>query len=196
MTGRKTADRNQENFKRLALILTGLGLLALGAVALIFLLNPGEEAPVAEKNWNSVVPQQVNFPAPELNLMDLNGNPVSLSALTGQVVLLNNWAFWCPPCRDELPELQAYYDQRRQQGFTIIGVEAGDEKKDVLYHVNLFKLSYPIWLDPDKATVIAFRNNTLPNSYVIDRTGQVRLAWSGAVDRAMLEKYVTPLLEE
>ncbi len=196
MTGRKTVAQNQESLKRLALIITGLGLLALGAVALIFLLNPGEEAPVAEQNWNSVVPQQVDFPAPELNLTDLNGNPVSLSALTGQVVLLNNWAFWCPPCRDELPELQAYYDQRRQQGFTIIGVEAGDEKEDVLYHIKLFKLSYPIWLDPNKAAVIAFRNSTLPNSYVIDRTGKVRLAWSGAVDRAMLEKYVTPLLEE
>ena len=78
----------------------------------------------------------------------------------------------------------------------MIGIEAGDEKVDVDYHVKLFKLTYPIWLDPQETALQAFQNFSLPNSYVIDKTGTVRLTWVGVIDRAMLEKYVTPLLEE
>jgi peroxiredoxin len=154
------------------------------------------EPDYTETPYVSVVPREVNFPAPVLDLTDLDGNPVALSKNSGQVVLVNNWAFWCPPCRDELPELQAYYDAHRQQGLTIIGIEAGGEKEDVDYHVKLFKLTYPVWLDPGEKALHAFQSFNLPNSFVIDKTGTVRLYWVGVIDRAMLEKYVTPLLEE
>jgi peroxiredoxin len=196
MTGNPASDRQYRQWRLAALVIAGLGLLLLGAVALLYLLTPQSDSLTPQKDWVSVTPQEVDYPAPELELTDIDGNPVSLARLTGQVVLLNNWAFWCPPCRDELPELQAFYDAHRQQGFTIIGIEAGDEKDDVLYHVKLFKMTYPIWLDLNGDSVRVFENGTLPNSYVIDKTGRVRLAWSGAINRAMLEKYVTPLLEE
>jgi peroxiredoxin len=189
-------NRKRDRIRLTALIVAGLGLLILGVVALVFLAGMQAAPASTETPWVSVVPIAVSFPAPELNLTDIDGNPVGLSKIAGQVVLVNNWAFWCPPCRAELPELQAYYDAHRQQGFTIIGIEAGDEKKDVDYHVKLFKLTYPIWLDPQDASLSAFQNFSLPNSYVIDKTGTVRLTWVGVIDRAMLEKYVTPLLEE
>ncbi len=146
--------------------------MVLGVVSLVYLATPKADPLIPEKDWVSVVPEIVDFPAPELNLTDLDGNPVSLSDTAGQVVLVNNWAFWCPPCRAELPELQAYYDAHRQQGFTVIGIEAGDEKVDVAYHVKLFKLTYPIWLDLEKEIVDRLsRTFSLPNSYVIDKKG-------------------------
>ena len=196
MVEQPTTAHKRDKVKLTALVIAGLGLLALGVVALVYLLTAQVNPLVPEKDWVSVTPEEVSFPAPELNLTDIDGNPVALSKTAGQVVLVNNWAFWCTPCRAELPELQAYYDEHRMQGFTVIGIEAGDEKGDVLYHVKLFKLTYPIWLDPNTETLNAFQNNKLPNSYVIDKTGKVRLTWVGAIDRAMLEKYVTPLLQE
>jgi thiol-disulfide isomerase/thioredoxin len=190
------ADHNRSRIKLASLVIAGLGLLVLGVVSLVYLASPKAEPVSTEQNWVSVVPDVVNFPAPDLNLTNIDGNPVALSKTTGKVVLVNNWAFWCTPCRAELPELQAYYDAHKGQDFTIIGIEAGDEKVDVVYHVKLFKLTYPIWLDPNEESLKAFQNNSLPNSYVIDKTGAVRLTWVGVIDRAMLEKYVTPLLQE
>ncbi len=120
-------DRKRAGVKLAALGIAGLALMVLGAVSLVYLATPKADPLIPKKDWVSVVPEIVDFPAPELNLTDLDGNPVSLSDTIGQVVLVNNWAFWCPPCRAELPELQAYYDAHRQQGLTVIGIEAGDE---------------------------------------------------------------------
>jgi peroxiredoxin len=196
MIEQPTTGRKRDRIKLAALVIAGLGLLALGVAALVYLATPKADPLIPKKDWTSVVPNAVDFPAPELNLTDIDGNAVSLSKTLGQVVLVNNWAFWCTPCRAELPELQAYYDAHRQQGFTVIGIEAGDEKVDVVYHAQLFKLTFPIWLDLKQESLKAAQNFALPNSYVIDKTGRVRLTWSGVIDRAMLEKYVTPLLEE
>jgi peroxiredoxin len=196
MDADQIVEQKRKKRKLAALVIAGVGFLLLGIVAVIFLVTTQSNPLKAKKDWVSVTPTEVDFPAPQLQLTDIDGNPVSLSKLDGQVVLLNNWAFWCPPCRDELPELQAYFDAHREQGFTIIGIEAGDEKEDVVYHVKLFKMTYPIWLDPNGYSSKAFNNSNLPNSYVIDKKGRVRLSWVGAIDQAMLEKYVTPLLKE
>ena len=98
-----------------------------------------------------------------------------------------------PAGKAEMPTLQAYYDEHHEQDFLIIGIEAGSPPAEVIAFVEHLELTFPIWLDPD---VKAFQNFGLPNSYVIDRNGTVRLAWSGEIDCETLEEFVTPLLEE
>lgn len=184
----------------MAAALIGAGLVLFGGLAMILVPRSGAETgnlpQESAPEYESVTPIEVDFAAPELTLTNLQGQTVSLSDYRGQMMLLNNWAFWCPPCTAELPVLQEYYDAHRHQNFLVIGVEAGDEPVDVEYHVNLYKLTFPIWVDPKNDALRAFNNPSLPNSYVIDAEGRVRLAWSGPIDRQMLEKYVTPLLEE
>jgi cytochrome c biogenesis protein CcmG, thiol:disulfide interchange protein DsbE len=193
----KSVPRKFASSRTMALAIMGIGLFLLGGIALVLLTRTGSAKPEPEaEDYPPAIPVAANFQAPDLELTDINGNTSNLAAYTGKVVLVNNWAFWCPPCRAELPELEAYYEKHSAEDFTIIGIEAGSEKEDVVYHVNLYKLTYPIWLDPDTLAVKAFRNNGLPNSYVIDKTGVVRLAWNGPIDREMLDKYVTPLLKE
>lgn len=183
--------------KAMALAFMGVGLLVLGGLAVALIARPGTASPQEEsQQFTPAIPIAVDFPAPDLNLQDLDGNPVGLDDFAGQVVLVNNWAFWCPPCRAELPELQAYYDDHRKDRFTVIGIEAGGEYQDVKYHVDLYQLNFPIWLDPQEQALRTFQNGSLPNSYVIDRNGQVRLAWNGPINRETLEKYVSPLLME
>jgi len=189
--------RRKSSAQIIALTLTGVGMLILGGMAILLLAKPDQVGRADDpKDYPSAVPVPVDYPAPELELTDLEGRPVALSDYAGQVVLVNNWAFWCPPCRAELPVLQEYYKDHRQQGFTLLGIEAGGEKVDVDYHVKLYKLTYPIWLDPRERSLAAFQYSGLPNSAVIDRTGKVVLKWGGPISREMLEKYVTPLLEQ
>ena len=131
-----------------------------------------------------------------MSLNDLQGNPVSLEAYRGQVVLVNNWAIWCPPCLAEMPELQGFYNAHSADGFVIIGIESGEPADQVSAFVNEYGLTFPIWLDPGIIALEAFKNWNLPSSYVIDRDGIMRWSFVGAIDQQMLERYVTPLLED
>lgn len=167
---------------------------ALIGVALVALATPKSGSQAAD--LSSVVPVAVSFAAPELSLQNLQGQTESLADYRDTVVLVNNWATWCPPCKAEMPTLSAYYNEHASQGFTIIAIEAGDPVEGVLQFAESYGLKFPVWLDPNGASLRAFGNSTLPNSYVIDRSGTVRYAWTGEISKAMLEKYVTPLLAE
>jgi peroxiredoxin len=95
-----------------------------------------------------------------------------------------------------MPTLQKYYDDHRHQEFTIIAIEAGEPVFEVADFVEQYGLTFIVWPDPTQSATVAFRNPALPSSYLIDRTGSVRLAWTGAIDRETLEKFITPIVEE
>jgi peroxiredoxin len=172
------------------LVLIGIGLIILGLVAAGVISDSSNKADI------SVVPSEVNFPAPDLTLNNLLGMRVAISDYNQQVVLINNWATWCPPCKEEMPTLLRFYKEHNDQGFMLIGINAGDPTDEVAKFVDEYNLTFPILLDPNKKSLILFHNDNLPSSYVIDRNGDVVLAWTGPISHAMLEKYVSPLLEQ
>jgi cytochrome c biogenesis protein CcmG/thiol:disulfide interchange protein DsbE len=176
--------------KSIPLVLIGMGLIILGFVA-VRIFTAGNPTPE-----NFVVPSVVNFPAPELTLNDLKGKQINIADYRQQIVLINNWATWCPPCKAEMPTLLSYFKAHSDQGFMLIGIEAGDSSENVAKFVADIGLTFPILLDPNKKSLIAFHNDSLPSSYVIDHNRNVVLAWTGPINRAMLEKYLTPLLEQ
>jgi len=189
----KRAELRRRNQKKTPIwpFLAGIGLL----IVALMLMPSDKGAPAATEGLSSV-PAEVNYPAPELALDNLNGGTEALADYRDKVTLVNNWATWCPPCKAELPTLVAYYEAHAEEGFVIIGIEAGEPANEVKTFANQFQISYPVWLDPKGLSGRAFNNQNLPNSYVIDRSGMVRLAWTGQISREMLEKYVTPLLAE
>ena len=184
---------HRRSSKRYPIIPMAAGLLLIG-FAFVVMASPRSRS--NEGALSSVVPVAVNFAAPELSLENLNRQTEALADYRERVVLVNNWATWCPPCKAEMPTLAAYYNEHQSEGFTIIAIEAGDPVDAVALFVQSYNLEFPVWLDPNGASLRAFGNGTLPNSYVIDRTGTARYAWTGEINKAMLEKYVTPLLTE
>ncbi|GAB4457702.1 MAG: TlpA disulfide reductase family protein [Anaerolineales bacterium] len=177
--------------KTVPLLLLGLGLALIAASATLILRNNPPPTDL------EVVPVQTAFPSPELTLTDLQGVTRSLADYRGQVVLVNLWATWCPPCKAEMPTLQAYHDKYVDQGFTVIAINDGDPTPDVVQFVQDYRLTFPVWLDPTYiATEDAFKTINLPSSFVIDRSGTVRLFWVGEISAAALEKYVTPIIKE
>lgn len=173
------------------LLFLGLGIvLIVGAAYFLFQTIPSETD-------LSAIPVKVNYSAPALSLTDIDGQPVSLADLRGQVVLVNLWATWCPPCKKEMPELESFYKKHKNDGFTIVAVNDGDPIADVVQFVKDYRLTFPVWLDPTYiATEQAFKTLNLPSSYIINREGDVILSWLGGINRKNLEKYVSPVIEE
>ena len=177
--------------KILPFIFLGLGSTLI--VASLYLVLR-DQAPRADL---SVVPAKVNFPAPELTLTDIQGVSRSLADYRGQVVLVNLWATWCPPCKEEMPALQSFYDKYRENGFVIIAINDGDPREDVLQFVKDYRLTFPVWLDPTySATERTFHAPNLPASFVIDRNGTIQLTWIGGINSTMLEEHVAPWILE
>lgn len=192
----KNKRRKSKKKSPLPLILIGIGLIAIAVAIVIFMPKNGDTvAASAPGEIPASMPGEMNYPAPELTLTNMQDQPVSLADYRGQWVLVNNWATWCPPCRAEMPELNAYYEAHRDNGFVLIGVSSGDTKAQIADFVQEYGLSFPMWQDPTSASLRAFRMDYLPSSFVIDPSGNVRLAWTGAVSLETLEKYVTPLLD-
>ncbi|RMF43609.1 MAG: TlpA family protein disulfide reductase [Anaerolineae bacterium] len=179
-------------------MLAGGGLLILlGVLSALWGASQTSQADAAPKGAPSAIPVEVPArPAPEISLQGLDGQPVALSDFRGQVVLLNNWATWCPPCKAEMPDLQAYHEAHQADGFTVIAVNAGDPPDEVRAFAREYGLTFPVWPDPNTETLRAFGIQGLPTSFVIDRNGMVRATWTGAITRQALEKYVTPYLKE
>jgi peroxiredoxin len=161
------------------------------AVIMVFSANVDK---IQQFDSSMLLPAAANYPAPELTLTDLQEKAVSLGDYLGGVVLVNNWATWCPPCKVEMPELQAYYEAHADDGFVLIAIEAGEPLDEVAAFAQAYGLTFPIWLDPHSIALEAFQNWDLPSSYVIDTDGTVVYSWTGPVNQQTLEKYVTPLL--
>ena len=178
--------------KNLPFILLGLGLVLIGTSAFYIL----RDLPLQAENL-SALPIEVDYPAPELILTDVDGVERSLAEYRGRVVLVNLWATWCEPCKQEMPALRAFHEKYFDEGFTVIAINDGDPTADVLQFVRNFELTFPVWLDPTYiATEDAFKTLGLPSSFVIDRSGVVRLYWIGAIDVKNLERGVTPIIRE
>ena len=176
----------------------GIGLILLSMVIMYSMLSrvvTGAPGPVSHRE-NYVVPVPVNYPAPELELENIAGEVEALDDFNGQVLLVNNWATWCPPCKAEMPTLAGYFNAHAEEGFMVIAIEAGDPRDQVAQFAEDFDLPFKVWLDPNSKALNAFRNGNLPSSYVVDRHGTIRYAWTGEINREMLEKFVTPLLGE
>ena len=126
---------------------------------------------------------EIGQPAPRYAATTLAGDSASVPSLAGKVVLLNVWATWCHPCREEIPYLQSLYDKHRGNGLEIVGVsvDARGQEDAIREFATEFRMTYPIWRDPDERVQSMFLALGVPASYLIDRTGVLRWRRLGAI---------------
>jgi len=108
----------------------------------------------------------------DFSLNDLQGKSWTLKSLQGQVVLVNFWATWCPPCRKEMPDLDALYRRFKDQGFVILAI-SDEEAEKVKTYLSEQKVTYPILLDPGRKVNDLFRIDGIPKSFIYDRNGKL-----------------------
>jgi len=119
-------------------------------------------------------PPVVGSPAPEIALKDLQGQEVGLSDLHGKIVLLNFWATWCKPCKEEMPAMQAAYDKLRSEGLVVLAVNELEDAGKVAEHIRTHGHTFLVVMDHDNRVANRYGVVGLPASFLIDRQGIVR----------------------
>ncbi|OGO15913.1 MAG: hypothetical protein A2Z14_15035 [Chloroflexi bacterium RBG_16_48_8] len=142
---------------------------------------------------------RVGYSSQDFTLEDLFGELHSLSEHQGQVVLINFWTTWCPPCKEEMPALQEVYDRYRDRGFIVLGVNwtEVDELEQIGPFVQELGLTFPILLDVDSSvSEDLYQLLGLPTSVFIGRDGIIRKITIGALQIETLETMIQSMLEE
>ncbi|HHT66445.1 MAG TPA: redoxin domain-containing protein [Clostridiales bacterium] len=151
--------------------------------------QPGEE-PTPEDILKGYSYSKVNLPIKDFELEDLQGNTVRLSDLKGKIVFLNFWATWCPPCRNEMPHMQAFYE-KYQDDMVVLAVNPNklenqgfddSEKAEerAREYVEEEGFTFPVLLDRDDSVWDMYRQRGIPANYMIDREGTIRYLKPGA----------------
>lgn len=130
-----------------------------------------------------VRPPEIGQPAPAYRTISLAGDSVSLDQVRGRVVLLNVWATWCHPCREEIPILQTLHERYAARGLELVGVsvDARGEEATIREFARDFQMTYPLWLDPDERVQSTFLAIGVPATFLIDRRGVLRWRHIGPV---------------
>ena len=134
--------------------------------------------------------------APDFSLTGFDGRTVTLSQFRGQVVIINFWASWCPPCREEAAYLEQTWRKYQGQGVVFIGVDWVDTEKEALAYIDEFDLTY--LNGPDLGTRIAqaYRIQGVPETYYVDKTGRLRGVHIGPLKSPELDNKIEELLNE
>ncbi len=117
-------------------------------------------------------PMKDSAPTPDFTLPDLFGKKVSLKDFRSKLVMLNFWASWCAPCREEMPTMERLYQEFKNKGFVILAVNVKDTRKEALAFVKELKLSYPVVFDPEGEVGLLYGAWGLPATYLIGPKGE------------------------
>jgi cytochrome c biogenesis protein CcmG/thiol:disulfide interchange protein DsbE len=169
----------------------------LGVAAVLGVLAYGVTSSGHSETIDNAVAEGRRVSAPALTLPPLDrGAPASLSDYRGKVVVLNFWASWCEPCREESPLLQRWHTRIRSQGGTVLGVDVLDVRSDAGAFAAEYGLTYPMLRDGSGDSAEAFGLTGYPETFVIDRRGRIVAVTRGPLEEADLRRQVLPLLEE
>ena len=130
---------------------------------------------------------KIGRPAPDFTLVDLNGNEVTLSDFRGKTVFINFWATWCPPCRAEMPEIEAIYQKYKDKGVVVIGVDILEPEDVVRQFVEQGGYSWTFVLDATGAVSDDYKVTAIPISFFIDREGIIQAVNIGAMTKRDME---------
>lgn len=134
--------------------------------------------------------EKIKLKAIDFKLKDLQGKEVSLSDFKGKKVFLNFWATWCPPCRQEMPEMEAYYQKIKDSDVVILAVNLGENKSTVEKFIKDNKYNFPVLLDTDNEAAIDYRIVSIPTSFFIDETGTIIFKHIGPMTVEDMEAYI------
>ncbi len=133
--------------------------------------------------------------AENFTLDTLDGGSVSLADYEGEVVVMNFWATWCPPCRAEMPGLNRFYEAHQDEGLTVLAINAQESAETIRPFITANEFTFPVLLDLDGEVAQQYSTRSFPTTFIIDRAGSIQHVQTGEISEQELEAIVLPLLE-
>jgi cytochrome c biogenesis protein CcmG, thiol:disulfide interchange protein DsbE len=160
------------------------GLVLIAAALLAACGAPDSESAPGSDSTAKPAAVAVGAPAPNYGSQTLAGDPISLADLRGKVVLLNVWATWCHPCREEIPQLEALHAKHADAGLEVVGVsiDGGGSEAAIRTFMRDFDMTYSVWLDPEERVSARFLTIGVPETFLIDRGGVIRWRHIGPIE--------------
>lgn len=189
---RRQARRKQKQQNRTTLffaallMLTGIGALIWMGVKSVSDSKYSQESPALMQAGNQAL---------DFELASLTGGNVALSDYQGQIIIMNMWATWCPPCRAEMPELDQFYQTHKAEGVVVLAVNGQESEGTVRPFIQANNFTFPVLLDLDGEVGRQYMARSFPTTYVIDRNGRIEHVKVGQISESELEQIVAPLLQ-
>lgn len=159
--------------------MTGRKVSIVAAAAALVLLSLSPAAAAADKPWYAPRLEKLGFYVfdPPMTFQDfkvasLAGPEKTRSSLKGKIVLLNFWATWCPPCKEEIPTIESLSRSMKGKNFDIMAVSVGEDLATVKSFVAAQKMSFPIYLDPRNSLTRTYASQGIPTTYLLDKEGR------------------------
>jgi cytochrome c biogenesis protein CcmG, thiol:disulfide interchange protein DsbE len=135
-------------------------------------------------------------PVPDRELPVLGGpGAASIADYRGRWVLVNLWASWCVPCRQEAPDLDHFAQRYRKRGVSVLGINVQDNSDDALAFLRDYSVAYEQLRSVGDERSAAFGSTGVPENFLVDPRGRLAFIWRGPVDRRFLEQEVVPIVE-
>ena len=169
-----------------------VGVAGLGVVALVALMSwaLSHRSPVTGMSGFTRVQQ----PAPEFTLPLFDGEYLALADFLGRPIVLNFWASWCAPCRDEALGLERTWRRYRDDGVLLVGVDIQDSEQDARDYLKAFDVTYPNGRDVDGKITVDYGVVGLPVTFFVGKNGIVQRRWVGAIPESRLAAWVESLI--
>ncbi len=140
-------------------------------IALLFL---PVAVPAKGDPWKALSIERIDsLNAPDFSLEDLDGNSVTLSGFDGKVVFLNFWATWCPPCKEEMPSMEALYNRFKDEGLAVVAVTSYEGRKKVAKFIKSNAYTFTVLLDSSGMVSREYKAVFIPTTFLIDKNGMV-----------------------
>ncbi len=148
--------------------------------------------------WAHSEIHELSGPAPDFTLPSEKGDSIKLSDFKGQVVMLNFWASWCAPCREEMPLLEELHQKYKRLGFTVLGVNVDVNSKAAQPLLQEFNISFPIGYDKKSKVSGLYNVGAMPSTFMVDRQGKLRYLHLGyqAGQEKNYDQHIRQLIRE
>jgi thiol-disulfide isomerase/thioredoxin len=168
--------------------------LFLSAFITLFILTACSDGTDVDKLVDQVQPK-AGYKAPNFELLDLRADSNRLKDFGGSPVVVNFWATWCGPCKEEMPLLEQAYSKHKDTGLVMLGVNARELSSTVSTYVTRGGFSWKMLMDYDGKVSDIYRINSYPTTLFIDRNGYIRSIYIGAISPEQLEKRIEKILK-